>query len=207
MEWKIRDEKRAKQKISEDYKLLKRKYVANLQLLVKTQSLLIDHKAFVSKMTEPKNQIPQVVQIPTDDPVIIETAAEISKLISPDQLDISKYLSYENIKKLNSVATSKSHDAVFIRTLVDLMYSDKNELHTRSVTGRSRTDRSNKPMTPEKVNVIRHLFSKRIRHSTADAEEKVLRLRDSAINRLIANALGNLKRSKSTVAESAVEQQ
>lgn len=200
LELEIKDEKKSKQKLAVDYQLLKRKYVANLQLLVKTQGLLINHTAYVNKMTHPENKTPEIL---TDGPIIIEAAADICKLISPDQLNLSEYLSDENIKGLNLVKTSKNHDAAFIRTLVDLMYKDKSELFTRSITGRSRTDKINKPMTPEKVNVIRHLFSKRISNSSADAEEKICRLQESSINRLVSNTLGNLRRSKSTVTKSA----
>lgn len=169
LEGMLVDERNAKKKILNDYNSLKKQYVSNLQRLAKVQTRLLDRGDHGPQT--PKNT---------------EGEAE--------PLDLEQCISEENMKLLNFIQPGKTHDATFVRKLLCMLYEDKaSELEHRTLSGRAR---DSKPITPEKVDIIHNLMSQRIEIHCADPEEKIARSSESNVNKLIATALGNLKRRK-----------
>lgn len=171
LEFDLDEEKKAKETIASDYRLLKRKYVSNLQALVKAQQMLISHRGSAA--------------IAIEEPV----------LLAESVVDVNKYVSGDNMEALKLIDGSKRRDAEFIRKLLSMMY-DKEVLINKSVSGRL-SRKKNDAMTPEKIKFIQNIFAQRIEKCCSDVEDKVTRSTETNINRLVANAISNIKRSKS----------
>lgn len=202
----LNDEKKAKVKLLDDYKLLEQKYVSNLQLMVKTQSLLLKHKTYVKDTTsaqrnetisiEPENDSSnQQKSDDVEELLVLEAGQDFEGGVKNSQVKVIANIPHEDMVKLNSIPPAKTHDATFVRSLLDILYVDKNKIQYRTVSGRSRSVGVTKqPVTPEKVNLITELFMKRIKNCGANNEEKILRMNGTNINRLIAYAIDNLKK-------------
>lgn len=111
-------------------------------------------------------------------------------------MEVVSEISFEEIRKLNSIQPDKSHDSTFITNLLKIPYVNPEELQCRTITGRSRTKGVKKqPMTPQKLNIIIDLFTKRINGCGASNEEKVQRLAKSNINRIISHSITNVSKN------------
>lgn len=205
LEAMLNDEKKAKRKLFDDYKRLERKYVSNLQSMVKTQSLLLNHKIYMQNMTPAERN--EAIEL-NDDSRNQQELDEVEQVLLVDveqdfqdgniQVEVINYISDEDIAKLKLIQPDKTHDSTFIKDLVNMLYVDKEMLKCRTVTGRSRIEGAIKqPITPEKMELITELFMKRIEKCGASNEEKVMRLTRANINRLIGHSIYNLN-TKST---------
>lgn len=180
LESMVDDEKKAKEKILSDYRMLKKKYVSNLQALVNAQKMLI-------------NRTPQSLA----DQKVVAEAIEDSMLMNEDMnIDVNKYMNDENRKELDLIDENKRRDAEFIRKLISMMYQKEN-LISKTVSGRLSRKNQNNALTPEKLKFIHHIFAQRVDKCSSDVEEKVARTTEAHINKLVANAISNIKRSKS----------
>lgn len=197
------DEKKAKETVIEAYNALKTKYVSNLQLLVKTQQVLLGHQAYVncvSTISQPTtNGAEQVHQANGSSKDVGEDTGYPGDLQlmgrSIEQIDVAQHISHNNIVKLNSIHPQNSNDSIFIKTLMDILYENKETLKSRTVSGRSRSQ-NKQAITPIKINVMKQLFIKRVQCSSAENQEKIIRLNDAYINCLIVNAINNINRQK-----------
>lgn len=174
LESMLADEKIANSKLSENYSLLKKKYVANLQLLAKTQNTLIQKSQELNCEHAIDRNTADVAATP---------------LLQPAYIDIGQYISTDNLNALSSISSRKSDDPLYVRKLIAMLYSDTSDLVNRTLTGRRsrKHEKQHQPITPEKVKVIRKLFVQRIENESL--EERINRSSEAHINRLISNAI------------------
>lgn len=213
LEAMLSDEKKAKQKLLDDYKVLEQKYISTLQLMVKTQSLLLKHKRYMEgassaagneavSIRQEHDSSNQQKSSDSEEMLFVNVEQHLQGVNENIEVEVVSDISHEEIVKLNSIQPDKSHDSTFITNLVEILYVDKKELGCRSITGRSRTEGVKKqPITPEKIKIITSLFTKRIKNCGASNGEKVLRMAKSNINRLIGHSISNVysKTMKSTL--------
>lgn len=183
LEAQLIDEKKAKQKLIEQYDVLKKKYTSSLQLLVKTQRLLINHSKYVKDVPDrgENNNIDDA----TINPVLPQS-------INPQS--VSKYVSDAELVMLNSIQSQKNYDSTYINKLVDILYTDKKKLLLRTVSGRSRLGENKQAVSPEKMGFINQMFLNRIKNSNAEKEEQITRINETYIIRLLSNAISNINR-------------
>lgn len=202
LEAMLLDERKAKEKLIADHNVLKEKYISTLQLMVKTQSLLLKHKRYMESSAAgneavsigPKGDSTSLQKTSDSEEMLSLNVEEYLQAANEDiQVEVISDISHDNILKLNSIQPDKTHDSTFITNVLEILYVDKQELQCRSITGRSRTEGVKKqPITPEKMEIITSLFTKRIKNCGANNEEKVLRLAKSNINRLIGQSISNV---------------
>lgn len=192
----LSDERKAKEKWIEKHNTLKEKYVSNLQLLVKTQDLLLRHSMFMKSLANTDQIREKELNVPVDIEKSKNVDNTIELLLSADcQEDVACHISDANMVKLNSIKSQKSYDSTFITALLEILY-DRDQLKCRTVSGRSRTEQNKQAMTPNKLNLMKQMFLKRIHSSSATAEEKIKRINDAYINRAISNAINNINKKK-----------
>lgn len=205
LEATLLDERKAKNRLIDDYNMLKEKYISNLQMLVKTQRILLNHKMYVDGVSN-RRPIEANGPNPVDQPNSSneEGVAEDNGraydycqllLCSKDQINVADHISAANMVKLKSIKSERRQDSTFIKTLMDMLYDDKDVLKFRSVTGKSR-EKNKHSITPVKMNILKQLFIKRVQIPAADNEEKISRLNEKYTNCLIGNAINNINRKK-----------
>lgn len=178
LEAKLKDEVEAKHLIMENYKNLYQKYIKTLISLARMSKLLYAKKN-VSAINNDDNQI---TDIPEDQQN--ETMSNISSvLILSENIDPHEFLSEENLVEILSISKAKQFDSKFVRAILQRLYKI-DVLKTKS----------KRKMTPSKLNVIYHLFKKRIDQSDVKIEEKAERLSQPYINKLINWGKHNLLR-------------
>lgn len=201
------DEKKVTAKWIEEYNLLKEKYVSNLQLLVKAQQMLIKYQMHVQNMPNrhqiEKGDQPHIDQegatssepntANVDKSINVHKSIEILALTN-DHVNVGSYISDDEMVVINSTNLQKSSDSTFIKALVEILYEDKNLLRYRSVSGRTRNEHDKQPITPYKMSLIKQMFLDRIQRSSAAEDEKISRLDNTYINRLISGAINNFNR-------------
>lgn len=119
----------------------------------------------------------------------------------------SDKLSPSELKTLRNIENDSSSDRPFIRTVLLFLYPHESlqQLQQKSLFGCDpkkfltksgvvkRTTRK-LPLTPEKVGIMKKLFSERIAAANLTECELVLRTKPSYFNQLVATALSNLHR-------------
>lgn len=95
---------------------------------------------------------------------------------------------------LRSIGTTKRDDSKFISLVIKFMYNENLPcLKTKSVSGRSvKQGETKTQISPEKVTILKNIFSERIYGATDDDSER--NERKKKLNRLIKDALHNISK-------------
>lgn len=194
LEQLLLEERRIKEKWADDYKTLRKKYISTLQMLVKSQELLLKHKMYVNTMS--KTEVDETNEQSAADAEKLKSDEIDTGLLVPenDQIDVESHISNADMVKLNSIDSQKDKDSTFLRTLLEILYEDKSQLKCRTTSGRSRNGQQKQAITPTKSNLMKQMFLKRVHGSCAPQEEKIKRMNEAYINRLISNSINNINR-------------
>lgn len=174
LEAKLNDETQAKQLVIANYKLLYQKYIKALVTVARLSKGLCVKQQNVTENRD----------IPEQHQNVNVTTAMLPNLILGENINPKDFLPEDAISEIEYISKKKEHDSTFVREILSRLYQDKGVLRNKS----------KKRMTPEKLNVIYQLFKKRIDLSDASIDEKLQRMNQTNINKLINWAKHNIVR-------------
>lgn len=108
------------------------------------------------------------------------------------ECSVSENFSAKDMSKLNSIGILKSSDRSFVRELLVILYrNNPSAIQNRMLT---KCTGNQKPITPEKKDVIFAMMAKRV-GNVSDDIEKAERLSEAYINLAISKSLYYLKQT------------
>lgn len=111
-----------------------------------------------------------------------------------------------DLNHLNSISIARQFDATFIRSILESLYKENLEalgfrsysgLTTKSKKGSKSEKGEFKAISPAKKTTLFKMFRNRVMHANISTHEKIERLQPTNVSRLVALAIGNVRRTLS----------
>lgn len=147
-------------------------------------------------------------QIATEDVSSVQTDYAGAQSIDLQNVSFARFnaqFSEEQLKRFRSIGNKNADDSSFVLDVTRCLYADEMEkLKSRTVVKKSK-DGAKRPMTPEKLDLLRSMFTERINSIQKNQENQIEsekgKVEESAgrlktLNQLINRAIGNLNVKK-----------
>lgn len=162
LETQLEEEKAAKMFLLDTVQKVNRKYYKALTMLSKAQHLLLERKHNDARESgeDERNRDPErEPQRERENGKENKTHTSMLPTIATENVRPLEFLTEDEIKNLEVIRKEKHFDATFIREAIMLLYKNKNDLKTRTLSGRSSKNSQNyTKFSPNKLLIIYYYF-------------------------------------------------